>query len=151
MPDIQPKVDPAIRLACAIIKKFEGLRLKAYPDAHGRWAIGFGDTVGVKEGDVITETEAIARLSERLAPLLKLVAPFSASVRGALLSFGYNAGIESLEHVLEGESRLEDYVTSQGKILAGLQERREFEAAIVAAAEDGNGLFYPSLALRRQS
>ena len=35
------------------IKKFEGLRLKAYVCAAGVCTIGYGHTIGVKPGDVI--------------------------------------------------------------------------------------------------
>ena len=36
------------------IKRFEGLRLKAYQDAKGVWTIGYGHTAHVKPGDKIT-------------------------------------------------------------------------------------------------
>ena len=42
------------------IKKFEGLRLKAYVCAAGVCTIGYGHTIGVKPGDVITEAQADA-------------------------------------------------------------------------------------------
>ena len=40
------------------IKKWEGLRLKAYRDVVGVWTIGYGHTHTVKPGMVITEKEA---------------------------------------------------------------------------------------------
>ncbi len=50
------------------IKKFEGLRLKAYVCAAGVCTIGYGHTTGVKPGDVITEpgpTLSLNRISGR--------------------------------------------------------------------------------------
>ena len=40
------------------IKRFEGLRLKAYVCAAGVCTIGYGHTVGVKPSDVITQAQA---------------------------------------------------------------------------------------------
>ena len=53
--------------AIDIIKKYEGLSLKAYKCPAGVWTIGYGTTVypdgqKVKEGDVITKTKAEALL-----------------------------------------------------------------------------------------
>ena len=42
----------------ALIKEFEGLRLKAYKCPGGVWTIGYGHTTGVKPGMVITEAQA---------------------------------------------------------------------------------------------
>ena len=47
------------------IKKFEGLRLKAYVCAAGVCTIGYGHTAGVKPGDVITEAQADAFFEDR--------------------------------------------------------------------------------------
>ena len=38
----------------ALIKKFEGCKLKSYKCSAGVWTIGYGHTAGVKEGDVIS-------------------------------------------------------------------------------------------------
>jgi lysozyme len=42
----------------ALVKHFEGKRLKAYKDVAGIWTIGYGHTAGVREGDVITDAKA---------------------------------------------------------------------------------------------
>jgi lysozyme len=55
--------------AVVLAKSSEGLRLMAYPDPGTRgapWTIGYGSTVGVKEGDVITLDQAEARLDRDL-------------------------------------------------------------------------------------
>lgn len=48
----------------AIIKKYEGLLLRAYlPTSHDVWTIGYGHTANVERGDVITEEQADALVS----------------------------------------------------------------------------------------
>jgi lysozyme len=42
-------------LIVELLKKFEGLRLHAYQDQVGVWTIGYGETLGVRQGDVWTE------------------------------------------------------------------------------------------------
>lgn len=49
------------------VKKWEGLRLKAYLDVVGVWTIGYGHTKTAKPGMVITEKEAERLLREDLA------------------------------------------------------------------------------------
>lgn len=49
------------------VKKWEGLRLKAYQDVVGVWTIGYGHTKTAKPGMVITEKEAERLLREDLA------------------------------------------------------------------------------------
>lgn len=54
----------------SLIKGFERLELKAYPDpgTGGKpWTIGWGHTKGVKPGDQITQAQAEAFLAEDLA------------------------------------------------------------------------------------
>jgi lysozyme len=41
-----------------LIKDFEGCRLRAYQDVAGIWTIGYGHIRNVKDGDLITETQA---------------------------------------------------------------------------------------------
>lgn len=41
-----------------LVKEFEGLRLRAYLCPAGVWTIGYGHTIGVREGDLITELQA---------------------------------------------------------------------------------------------
>jgi lysozyme len=47
-----------------LIKGDEGLRLKAYQDQKGIWTIGYGHTLGVTPGMVITKEEALSLLDE---------------------------------------------------------------------------------------
>jgi lysozyme len=91
----------------ALIKRFEGCHLTAYPDPKTGgepWTIGWGSTRDrqgkpFKKGDKITQQEADALLEHQLQTaflpaILKL--PHAASMSeeqiGALLSFSYNLG-----------------------------------------------------------
>ena len=57
----------------ALIKKFEGCKLKAYKCSAGVWTIGYGHTAGVKEGDVISQPEADKLLEEDIAKLILVI------------------------------------------------------------------------------
>lgn len=50
--------------AKVLIRKWEGLRLKAYLCPAGKWTIGWGQTVGVKPGMVWTKEQADADLNK---------------------------------------------------------------------------------------
>lgn len=84
-----------------LIKKFEGLSLKAYPDpATGGepWTIGYGTTRGVRSGMVITESRAESLLREDLN---KFESGVSALLTiettqhqfDAMISLAYNIGL----------------------------------------------------------
>lgn len=85
--------------ALQIIQKFERCTLTAFWDAKGlRWTNGWGETDGVKEGDVWTQDYADQRLSQRLGPLEDQVKalihiPITEAALGALIDLAYNAGI----------------------------------------------------------
>lgn len=86
----------------ALIKRFEGLKLKAYKDSVGIWTIGFGSTfinnVPVYEGQVITEEQAVTALNDHLAknviPIIhsKVKALITQSMFDAMCCFVYNVG-----------------------------------------------------------
>lgn len=86
-------------LGLAILKSFESCRLHAYKDENGVWTIGWGDTFGVKAGDVITQAEADARLVSRVETSEALVkhylkgVPLSDDRLSAVVDFAYNEGI----------------------------------------------------------
>lgn len=48
----------ALVLAIKLIMGFEGCRLIAYKCPAGIWTIGWGETLGVKEGDIWTQDQA---------------------------------------------------------------------------------------------
>lgn len=86
--------------AADLIRKWEGLRLKAYPDpgTGGKpWTIGYGHTRNVNKGDTCTEAQAIAWLAEDMADAYRIVdnavtVPLTTKQRDALCSFVFNVG-----------------------------------------------------------
>lgn len=138
----------------ALIKSFESLQLKAYPDpgTGGKpWTIGYGHTYGVKPGDTCTETEAEELLlgdllvaEEGVDRLVKV--PLTEGQRDALISFAFNVGLdEDTDDVAEGlgdstllkvlnmgwydaaADEFKKWNRSGGKVLNGLTRRRKAE------------------------
>ncbi len=136
-----------------LIKSFEGLRLKAYPDpATGGEpiTIGYGTTIyngvqKVKLGDVIDEFQAesyllfdINQFSKSVSKLIKK--PLSDNQFGAITSFAYNVGIPNLRSSTllkkinndPGDYSIKDefkkWNRANGKIFVGLVKRRKAEA-----------------------
>jgi GH24 family phage-related lysozyme (muramidase) len=97
----------ALNEGIKLIKEFEGLELKAYPDpgtGGDPWTIGWGNTryldgSPVKKGQTITAPQADTLLLDMLhrdvVPALEAI-PFwqemSEKQQGALISFGWNLG-----------------------------------------------------------
>ena len=135
--------------ALAMIKSFEGLRLKAYPDpATGGvpWTIGYGSTAGVKPGMRITEDQAEALLRTDLAKFERGVtamlagAPTTKAQFGGMVSLAFNVGLANLANsTLLRKHLAGDYEAAAaqfgrwnraaGKVMAGLTRRRAAEAA----------------------
>jgi lysozyme len=80
-----------------LIKRFEGLRLKAYKDDAGILTIGYGHTDGVNSGDVVTEQEASELLARDLRTAEDAVNEQNLSLSqnqfDALVSFVFNVGV----------------------------------------------------------
>jgi len=90
-----------------LIRRFEGLRLKAYRDAVGVWTIGYGHTSRagppkVRPGMRITMAEAeeilrrdVERFAQSVAAALgkDVMQRLNENQFGALVSFAYNVGI----------------------------------------------------------
>lgn len=120
-----------------LIKKFEGCVLHAYKDPVGVWTIGFGHTVGVKDGQKITQAQAEKFLKDDLVIYEKAVTDSKLKVNqnqfDALVSFTYNCGAGSLKTLLSGRTlnQVSDalllYNKAGGKILQGLVNRRKAE------------------------
>ena len=92
------KTSPA---GIALIKRFEGLELKAYKDIAGVWTIGWGHTgPGVIAGLEWTEAQAEMMLLRDLLPREQAIEDLVAvdlhqNEFDALVSFVYNVGIEA--------------------------------------------------------
>ncbi len=84
--------------AKALIKGWEGLRLKAYQDDAGVWTIGYGWTHGVKPGMVWTREQAEANFEMNVQKwcdeIMPLIRPDTTDNElSGLLSFAWNIGI----------------------------------------------------------
>ena len=82
----------------ALIKRSEGLRLDAYLDGANVPTIGYGSTLGVHMGQVITPGEAERKLQEDIArhditPLLD-GCPTKQCEYDAMTSLAFNIGLE---------------------------------------------------------
>jgi lysozyme len=148
-------------LGLRILKSFESCRLKAYQDSGGVWTIGWGDTGGVKPGQVITQAEADARLGRRLGEFCRGVSallpnPVSDDQFSALVVFAYNLGLGKLSaSTLLKKVRASDptaskefgkWIYDNGKVQAGLVTRRQAEAALF---QSDHGTVESLLAARR--
>jgi len=134
-----------------LIKSFEGLELKAYPDpATGGdpWTIGYGHTgPEVKPGLVWTQAQAnnaiaddVARFSDGVSKLIG-AAPTTPGQFDAMVSLAYNIGLGNFkESTLLRLHKEGDHAGAQGqfirwnkaagKVIAGLTRRREAEAKL---------------------
>jgi len=153
----------ALELALALVKKGEGCHLTAYPDPkwHGvkrtpenwsqwgkPWTNGWGETEGVKEGDVWTQERADVTLERRVAyfllgvvkscPQLHLEPP---SRIAACTSLAYNIGLTAFAaSTVCARTKRCDFEGAAnafllwnkagGKVMRGLTLRRERERAV---------------------
>jgi len=124
----------------ALIKEFEGLRLKAYKCPGGVWTIGYGHTAGVKPGMVISERQAEDFLIADLIAFEKYLNNLRLAINqnqfNALISFIYNVGTGNFSRSTllrkvranpQGNSIMDEFlkwVYSKGHVLPGLQRRR---------------------------
>ncbi len=88
------------KAALDLIRKFEGLRLKAYVCPAGKLTIGYGHTKGVKQGQRITEAEAddlLLQDVQQFADGVKkaVTVPINENQFGALVSFAFNIGLSA--------------------------------------------------------
>ena len=124
----------------ALIKEFEGLRLKAYKCPGGVWTIGYGHTAGVKPGMVISEAQAEEYLMADLIASEKYLNDLRLAINqnqfDALISFIYNVGTGNFSRstlLRKVRANPQDnpimdeflrWVYSKGRVLPGLQRRR---------------------------
>lgn len=124
-----------------LVKKFEGLELKAYKDSVGVVTIGYGSTgPHVFMGQVITESQAeallikdLSRFESGVTELVKV--PLTQNQFDALVSFSFNLGLGNLKSsTLLKKLNAKDYIGASkeferwnkagGKVLNGLTRRR---------------------------
>lgn len=122
-----------------IIKKFEGCRLSAYRCPAGVWTIGYGHTIGVRSGDIITQKQADEYLLQDIAKYEVMVNSYFEKYHwtqnefDALVSFAFNvgnitgltaAGTRSKAVIAE---KILLYNKAGGTTLPGLVKRRQVE------------------------
>ena len=86
----------------SLIKRWEGLKLDAYQDGGGVWTIGYGSTLGVHQGMVITPGEAdrllLADLERHdINPLLD-GCPTSQHQFDAMTCLAFNIGLNNFHN-----------------------------------------------------
>lgn len=133
-----------------LIKKFEGLKLKAYQDVKGVWTIGYGLTrypngTKVKEGDIITEEQANQYFQEVLQTFAQGVEnavkqQINNKQFAALVSFAYNVGLQAFKDSTllklvnknpndpEIKTQFMRWIYSGGRPIQGLVNRRVSES-----------------------
>ncbi|MGM9698434.1 MAG: lysozyme [Prevotella sp.] len=124
--------------------EFEGCRLSAYKCPAGKWTIGIGHTRGVKQGQRITEAQALQLLKGDLLPCEQSVNQLQVcETQGqfdALVDFTFNLGAAALAmstllaKIRTGASEKEirkefsRWVYANKVKLEGLVKRRQWEA-----------------------
>lgn len=122
-----------------LIKKFEGIKLKAYQCSAGVWTIGYGHTSGVKSTDVITKEQAESLLNSDLpkyeAKVNKYISRYGWNQNefDALVSFAFNVG--SIDKLTANGTRSRKVIADKmlayngagGKVIDGLITRRKAE------------------------
>lgn len=142
-----------------LVKEFEGFRTHAYQCSAGVWTIGYGTTaaagVGItpKAGMVITKAEAEGYLHaalEKFASQIEdaITAPINENEFGAFVSLAYNIGpgafkkSSALRFFNDGDktkaaNAILMWNKAGGKVLKGLQRRREAERKLFLTPVNG--------------
>ena len=127
------------------IKGREALRLVAYQDSVGVWTLGYGETRGVKKGDVCTPAQADQWLRARVCLIdfdlnRRIKAVLSQTQFDSLADFEYNLGQNAFDSsTLLRLLNAGDYAGAAAQfprwchagdqVLAGLLQRRLAEQA----------------------
>ena len=124
-----------------LIKKWEGLRLKAYKCSAGRWTIGYGHTTGVTKDLTCIQEQADAWLYSDCQNAMSAVNRWDTVYKwsqhefDALVSFTFNCGSANLKNLLKNGTRsraeiekyLPMYRKAGGRVVQGLINRRNDE------------------------
>lgn len=146
----------------ALIKSFEQLALKAYPDEGGIWTIGWGHTgfyapgVPVGPGQVCTPEQAeawfIADTANAVVGVDRCVdVALTQNQFDALVSFTYNDGVGALAHstlLRDLNSGRADLAANEflrwdhvgGHESAGLERRRKAEQKLFLSGDNVSGV-----------
>ncbi len=126
--------------AYSLIRRFEGLRLSAYRCPAGVWTVGYGHTVGVVPGMVITAEQAEEYLKQDIETAEDIVNAECLNLRqcqfDALVSFVFNVGggnfrkstlLRKVKSNPDDNSIMDEFlrwVYAKAVVLPGLQKRR---------------------------
>ena len=129
-----------------LVKEFEGCQLMSYTDSVGVWTIGYGCTTDVAPGMHITLAQAEQRLIDDLKAAESCVnnlvrVPLTQGEFDALVAWTFNLGCGTFRksRVLEflnasnydeAVEHMKLYNKAGGKVLPGLERRREAEAKL---------------------
>ena len=134
------------------IKSFEGCKLEAYhgaADRPGLYTIGYGHTGKVQKGQKITQAEADRLFSNDVAPIEKQLTADVTNVSqhqfDALVSFCFNLGVSAYMgstlrrklkagDMLGAAAEFPKWCRANGKVVAGLQRRRDAERRLFLQA-----------------
>ena len=126
-----------------LIKEFEGLRLRAYPDGAG-YSVGYGHW-GVSAGTVITQLQAEMYFEQDIQRFENYINSLGLDINqnqfDALVSFTYNTGeggfsgtmLEMARNNPNDPAIANEFarkVYSQGQILQALKNRRQIETEL---------------------
>lgn len=139
-----------------LIKTFEGCRLTAYQDSAGVWTVGYGHTLGVTNGQTITQALAEAYLKADCAAAEQAVNSYNAKYNwnqnqfDALVSFTFNCGTGNLKTltangtrtIAEISAKITAYNKAGGKVLQGLVKRRAAEKELFDKAASSAATSY---------
>lgn len=130
----------------SLIRQHEGLRLEAYKCPGDVWTIGYGHTLDVKEGDKITESQAIKLLLQdveraEMAVNRLVLVELNQNQFDALVSLAFNIGAGAfkrstlLKRLNEGNylaaaAEFKKWRKGGGKVLPGLVKRRKEESEL---------------------
>lgn len=129
-----------------LIRKYEGLCLKAHKSTDGGWTIGYKSSVGVRPWTVITEVQAEQRLREDIKATeyvidqLRYLRPeMNQQHYDALVSFTYSVGVKifiksDLRKMIIADpfnfvigKEFFRWIYKNGRLLPGLFARRQEE------------------------
>lgn len=135
--------------AIDLIKKFEGIKTKAYKCPAGVWTIGYGHTKGVQKGDTCTMAQAVEFLKEDLKVCEYAIYDFvkvelNQNQFDALCSFIYNVGTGAFQnstmrkfinagHFPLAAGQFDRWNKADGVVLEGLVRRRAAEKELFLA------------------
>lgn len=139
------------QVAINLVKRFEGCKLHAYLDGGGVATIGYGTTVynngnKVKIGDVIDQERADFEIKAHCEKIEKSIlnlvhAKLNNNQLSAIISLVYNIGINNFRfstmlkkinnnNFVGAANEFDRWVWDNGKVIKGLQNRREEEKQI---------------------